>query len=46
MKTLQKFSSIHACTHNLSSQERHLIDRTTYKGRRTAALAEWRNLMV
>jgi len=46
MKTLQKFSSVHASTHNLFSQERHLIDRHTYKARRSAALAEWQNLMA
>jgi putative transposase len=41
MKTLQKFASVHASLHNHFSQERHLIDRQTYKQRRSAALAEW-----
>ena len=41
MKTLQKFSSVHAQVHNHFNQERHLIDRQTYKQRRSAALAEW-----
>ncbi len=41
MKTLQKFSSVHAQVHNHFNQERHLVDRQTYKQRRSAALAEW-----
>ncbi len=41
MKTLQKFSSVHAQVHNHFNQERHLVDRKTYKQRRSAALAEW-----
>ena len=44
MKTLQKFVSIHASFHNHFYQERHLIDRQTYKARRSAALAEWQQL--
>jgi len=44
MKTLQKFASVHASVHNHFSQERHLVDRKTYKLRRSAALAEWQNL--
>jgi putative transposase len=43
-KTLQKFVSIHASVHNHFNSERHLIDRQTYKARRSAALAEWQNL--
>ena len=46
MKTLQKFASIHANVHNHINQERHLVDRQTYKERRSAALAEWQSLMV
>jgi putative transposase len=45
MKTLQKFSAVHAQVHNLFNQERHLISRETYKQRRSAALAEWRAVM-
>ncbi|MBW0145696.1 IS6 family transposase [Sphingomicrobium clamense] len=45
MKSLQKFASVHANVHNHFNTERHLIDRTTYKQRRSAALAEWRQLM-
>jgi putative transposase len=41
MKTLQKFASVHSNIHNHFSLERHLIDRETYKKRRSAALAEW-----
>jgi len=45
MKTLQKFSSVHAQVHNHFSQERHLISRDLYRQRRSAALAEWRAVM-
>jgi len=40
MKTLQKFASVHASLHNHFNAERHLIDRQTFKERRSAALAE------
>jgi len=46
MKTLRKFSSVHAQAHNHFSKERHLIDRQTYKARRSAALAEWSSLIA
>ncbi len=46
MKTLRKFSSVHAQVHNHLNQERHLVDRHTYKLRRSAALAEWQNVMT
>jgi putative transposase len=46
MKTLQKFASVHASRHNHFNSERHLVDRQTYKLRRSAALAEWQNLMT
>jgi putative transposase len=42
MRSLQKFASVHANLHNHFSLERHLVDRQTYKERRSAALAEWR----
>ena len=45
MKTLQKFASVHANVHNHFNSERHLVDRQTYKQRRSAALAEWQQLM-
>ena len=44
MKTLQKFSSVHAQVHNYFNQERHLVTRQVYKQKRSAALAEWRAL--
>ena len=44
MKSLQKFASVHASLHNHFSLERHLVDRNTYKQRRSAALAEWQSL--
>ncbi len=40
MKSLQKFASVHANVHNHFSLERHLVDRQTYRERRSAALAE------
>ena len=40
LKTLQKFSSVHAQVHNQFNQERHLVTRQVYKQRRSAALAE------
>ena len=43
-KTLQKFVSVHASFYNHFNSERHLIDRQTYKSRRSAALVEWQNL--
>lgn len=46
MKTLQKFASVHANVHNHFSLERHLVDRKTFKERRSAALAEWQILMA
>ena len=46
MKTLQKFASVHANIHNHFNKERHLVDRATYKERRSAALAQWRSLMA
>lgn len=39
MKTLQKFTSVHAKVHNHFNLERHLVDRKTYKERRSAAQA-------
>ena len=44
MKSLQKFASVHASITNHFNQERHLVDRQTFKERRSAALAEWQNL--
>ena len=44
MKTLQKFASVHANIHNHFNLERHIVDRQTFKQRRSAALAEWQSL--
>src|SRR5260370_5618046 len=44
IKTLQKFSSVHAEVHNHFNQERHLVTRQAYKQRRAGALAGWRAL--
>lgn len=46
MKSLQKFASVHASMQNHFNSERHLVDRQTYRERRSAALAEWQNLMA
>jgi putative transposase len=46
MKTLQKFASVHGSVHNHFNQERHLVDRQTYKKRRSVALAEWQSLIA
>ena len=46
MKSLQKFASVHANVHNHFNQDRHLVDRQTYKAARSAALAEWQNLVA
>jgi putative transposase len=45
MKTLQKFSSVHAQVHNHFNQERHLVSRDIYKERRSEAFSEWRAVM-
>ena len=44
IKTLQKFSSVHASIHNHFNFERHLNRRDTFKQDRSVALAEWRQL--
>lgn len=46
MTSLQKFASVHANVHKHFQLERHLVDRNAYKERRSAALAEWQNLMA
>ena len=46
MKSLQKFASVHSSLHNHFKSDRHLVDRQTYKLRRSAALAEWQSLMA
>ena len=44
VKTLQKFSSVHASIYNHFNHERHLNRRDIFKQARTAALAEWGQL--
>ena len=46
MKTLQKFSAVHASVHTHFAQERHLVSREIHKQRRSAALAEWRSVLA
>jgi putative transposase len=41
VKSLQKFTSIHASIHNHFNQERHLYSRQNFKNNRSIALAEW-----
>ena len=45
MKSLQKFAAVHASLTNHFNSERHLVDRQTFKLRRSAALAKWQSLM-
>ena len=45
MKTLQKFVAVHGTVHNHFNQERHLISRDLHRERRSADLAEWREVM-
>ena len=44
MRSLQKFSSVHASVYNHFNQERHLYSRQSFKCNRSLALAEWRQL--
>ena len=46
MKTLQKFTAIHASIQNHFNLERHLNRRDIFKQSRAAALTEWRHLMA
>ena len=46
MKSMQKFASVHANFHNHFNSQRHLVDRQTFKAARSAALAEWQNLVA
>ena len=46
VKTLQKFASVHASIHNHFNLDRHLVPREIYKRNRSAALAEWRELLA
>ena len=44
MRSLQKFTAVHASVHNHFNLERHLYSRVNFKLNRAAALAEWRQL--
>ena len=44
IKTLQKFTAVHAPIHNHFNHQRHLNRRNIFKQHRAAALAEWRQL--
>ena len=46
MMTLQKFAAVHASIHNRFNQDRHLNRHDIFKKNRSAALAEWRELMA
>ena len=41
MMALQMVASAHANFHNHFNLERHLVDRQTFRERRSAAMAEW-----
>ncbi len=45
MKSPQKFASVHANISNHFNLERHIVDRQTFKQRRSAAQAEWQFLV-
>ncbi len=44
IKTLQKFTAVHASIHNHFNLDRHLSRHDIFKQNRSAALAEWRQL--
>jgi putative transposase len=46
MKTLQKFAAAHASIYNHFNHDRHLNSRDIFKRNRSAALAEWRQLVA
>ena len=41
----QASDAVHSSVHNHFNQERHLYSRSNFKLNRTAALAEWRQLL-
>lgn len=45
-QSLQKFAAIHYSVHNHFNQERNPYSRSNFKQNRTAALAEWRQLIA
>ena len=46
VKTLQKFAAVHASIHNHFNHDRHLMRRDIFKGKRSATLAEWRQILA
>jgi len=46
MRSLQKFAAVHGSVYNQFNLERHLYSRSNFKQNRTAALAEWRQLLA
>jgi putative transposase len=46
MKTLQKFTAVHAAFHNHFNKDCHLTMRDSFKDQRSAALAEWKSLVA
>jgi putative transposase len=46
IKPLQKFASIHAALSIHFNLERHLTSRTDYKQNRSAAMAEWYQVLA
>jgi putative transposase len=46
IKTLQKFVAVHAALYNLFNLDRKLIRRSVYKENRSAALAEWQQVLA
>ena len=46
MRRLQTFATLHGSIHIHVNAEHTLVNRQTFKDRRTAALAEWRHLCV
>ena len=44
IKTLQKFSAVHASIYNHFNHQRHLNHRDIFRQARAAALAEWHQL--
>jgi putative transposase len=46
MRSLQKFAAVHASVSNHFNKEGNLSRRDIFKQNRTAALAEWRSLLV
>jgi putative transposase len=46
IKTLRKFSAVHASLHNLFNLDRDLTSRSVLKQSRSAAPAEWHQVLV